>query len=243
MSSSIPENQFGTASAIVSTASRAGSLASSGIIGLMLARGYEWRTLFLVVALAMAVITLVSWALINEDAPKQIQQIQLTVHTSLTSIVLEKRFFSLVISVMSLSCIMELEFFIPLFLRQHLHLPISETATTAMIFPIFCAIATITTGAIYDYLSQSLKMWSCGFSLLLACYSLQALSSLAALNDANLPGSSLSQNMGVSTLIAILCLSTSGWYAIPGPIFIVRVSKEHCATLTALIDAAGIIII
>ncbi len=248
----IPAANYGRTWGILSTASRAGVVISSLLLGLLLIYalgevnqdtlvvqhpgGWRWVPVAAGCLGLLAVLALWWWfpklpasALSKAADPKPLELL-----ATVRFFAKAQRFWLICASVMCTTMLMALVSFTGLYLAQSFEISAGKAATAATVFPFGCLIAVLLVGFIYDRLTRKQRIYFIGASLGLACL---CIAGLIWITEAPYD-SSLRFSVALSLILLVgVCVAPA--YYLPMSVFSVEFGGLRSGVLVGFIDATG----
>ena len=248
----IPPTRYGRTWGILSTASRAGVVISSLLLGLLLIYalgevspdtlvaeypgGWRWVPITAGCLGLLAVIGL--WlgfpkqsvsALSKADAPKPLDLL-----ATLRFFARADRFWLICASVMCTTMLMALVSFTGLYLAQSFEVSAGKAATAGTVFPLGCLISVLLVGFIYDRLTRKQRTYFMGASLAVGCL---CIAGLIWITEA--PYDSTLRFSVALSLILLVGVCVAPVYYLPMSVFSVEFGGLRSGVLVGFIDATG----
>ncbi len=248
----IPPASYGRTWGILSTASRAGVVIASLVLGLLLTYtlgevspdtlvaahpgGWRW------VPIAAGCLGLLAvlgpwWAFPKRpaSAPSKADEARpLNLLATLRFFANADRFWLICASLMCTTMLMALVSFTGLYLAQTFEVSAGKAATAATVFPFGCLIAVLLVGLIYDRLSRKQRIYFMGASLLAGCLCIAGLIWIT--------GASYDSTFRFSVALGLILLfgvCVAPAYYLPMSVFSVEFGGARSGVLVGFIDAMG----
>ncbi len=248
----IPPASYGRAWGILSTASRAGVVISSLVLGLLLIYalgdvnqdtlvaeypgGWRWVPITAGCVGLLAVLGL--WAVFpkrpTSALPKAEERKPLNLLATLRFFAGADRFWLVCASLMCTTMLMALVSFTGLYLAQTFEVSAGKAATAATVFPFGCLIAVLLVGLIYDRLTRKQRTYFVGASLVVGCL---CIAGLIWITDA--PYDSTLRFRVALALILFFGVCVAPAYYLPMSVFSVEFGGVRSGVLVGFIDATG----
>jgi sugar phosphate permease len=248
----IPSASYGRTWGILSTASRAGVVISSLVLGLLLIYALgevkadtlvaenpgSWRWVPVAAGCLGLLVVLGLWwrfpkrptsVLGNTEEP-----MQLDLPVALSVFARADRFWLICASVMCTTLLMALVSFTGLYLAQSFGVSAGKAATAGTVFPFGCLVAVLLVGFIYDHLTRKQRAYFMGASLAVGCL---CIAGLIWITEA--PYDSTLRFSVALSLILLVGVCVAPAYYLPMSVFSVEFGGMRAGVLVGFIDATG----
>ena len=248
----IPPTSYGHTWGILSTASRAGVVISSLVLGLLLIYtlgevnpdtlvaeypgGWRWVPVAAGCLGLLAVLGL-WWAFPKRPASvlsKVDRAKPLDLLATLRFFATADRFWLICASVMCTTMLMALVSFTGLYLAQSFEVSAGKAATAGTVFPLGCLIAVLLVGFIYDRLTRKQRIYFMGASLAIGCL---CIAGLIWITEA--PYDSTLRFSVALALILLVGVCVAPAYYLPMSVFSIEFGGLRSGVLVGFIDATG----
>ena len=254
-----PAQRHGTVWAILSTSSRAGTIAAGLVLGSLLVR-LTWRQVFFVSGGLTILITAMVVAVLLKERPEDVgldpvlkivssddsnadhESVSpaahpfegLTTQQALSRFSMSARFWCIGLGMAFLTMMMDVIYLLPIYLQETLGLEPARAAAAGSAFPVGSFFALLIAGPIYDRLSKRSHVGFFGASLALAALCIVFLQYLPALDF-----SPSARHAAAIGSLFVFGVAVSPAYYLPMSIFSVSFGGPHSGFLVALLDIFG----
>jgi MFS transporter, OPA family, sugar phosphate sensor protein UhpC len=249
----VPPGSYARTWGVLSTASRAGVVISSLVLGLLLVyslgevdpdtlvsenpSGWRWVPIT-AGGIGLLVVFALYWGFPKQpaSAPRDPEETEksLNLLATLRFFARADRFWLICISLMCITMLMALVSFTGLYLAQSFEVSAGKAATAATVFPFGCLIAVLLVGIIYDQLSRKQRIYFMGASLAVGCL---CIAGLIWITEAPFD---LSFRFNVALAMILLlgaCIAPA--YYLPMSVFSIEFGGKRSGVLVGFIDATG----
>ncbi len=239
--------KHGTVWSLLSTSSRAGTIAAGLVLGYFL-KYFHWRTIFFIAAgLTLVVVTVIAFVLRERpedvDLPPtsaadaacsseplpQHRFDHLGTLQALGAFCKSARFWLIGLGLAFLTMMMDIIYLLPVYFGESLGLPAGEAAMAGSAFPAGSFLALLAAGPIYDALSKRGHVFFLGGTLVVAVGCVVGIQNLPAGTG----------HWTVMSLLFLFGVVVSPAYYIPMSVFSISFGGKHSGFLVALLDVFG----
>ena len=241
-----PSNEYGRVWAIISTSSRAGTIAALFGLGALLAY-MSWQPILLISAATGALMVVVFAFVIKErpkdqsvvasDAPDESKAPphpldNTTLPQALVRFARSRQFWLINGSLIGLTILWEFLNVVPVYLKESLSLSSAQASMAAAAFPFGSLFAVLAGGYVFDKLSRSTTAWIMGVLLTLATGCIAVFLLMPQLDMTTISKTYLSV-----VLLIVFGACVSPCYYLPMSVFSIEFGGPHSGFLIALLDA------